>query len=121
MFKKLFKRLGRDEADRRAEAIREWAEQVPGTTLVAGVSSRSVARIAGVVEGIRMRSREGMPAIEAVITDGSGSVTAVWLGRRTIPGLALGCRLILEGRFGGEPGRLQVMNPTFEFTQDLRR
>lgn len=120
MFKRLFKRLGQDETAHRAEAIREWAGQVPGTTLVSNVESRSVARVAGVVEGIRVRPHAGVPTIEAVVTDGSGSVTAIWLGRRTIPGMALGCRLILEGRFGGDSGRLQVMNPTFEFIQDRR-
>lgn len=115
LFKKAFGRFAQDEGERRAESIREWAASVSGATPIAQVRPRTVARVAGVVEGILVRPREGVPAIEAVVTDGSGSVTAVWLGRRMLPGLTLGCRLILEGRLGGEPSAMQVMNPRYEF------
>jgi hypothetical protein len=121
MVKRFFKRLVQDESERRAERIREWASTIPGTTPIANVEPRSVARIAGVVEGLRVRPREGVPAIEAVIGDGSGQVTAVWLGRRQISGLMLGARVIVEGRVGGDPARLQLMNPVTEFAaQDDR-
>ncbi|HVL33138.1 MAG TPA: OB-fold nucleic acid binding domain-containing protein [Actinomycetota bacterium] len=119
MFKRLFKRLAQDQVELRAESIRAWASGVPGVVQIAEVEPRSVARIAGVVEGLRVRPREGVPAIEAVLSDGTGTVTAVWLGRRELPGLALGSRLILEGRLGGTTGRLQVMNPTFEFAPGI--
>lgn len=115
LFKKAFGRFAQDEGERRAESIREWAASVPNATPIVDVKPRTVARVAGVVEGIRVRPREGVPAIEAVVTDGSGTVTAVWLGRRMLPGLTLGCRLILEGRLGGEPSAMQVMNPRYEF------
>lgn len=115
MFKRLFRRLSQDASDHRAETIREWASTVPGASAIADAQPRSVARVAGVVEGLRVRPREGVQAIEAVISDGSGTVTAVWLGRRSIPGLSLGARMIVEGRLGGEPARLHIMNPTFEF------
>src|SRR2546428_4279401 len=114
-FKRAFGRLSQDEGDRRAAGIRDWAAAQPGVTLIADVSPRTVARIAGIVEGIRVRPREGVPAIEAVITDGSGSVTAVWLGRRLLPGLQLGRKLILEGRLRGDPPDLPLMKPLYEF------
>jgi hypothetical protein len=115
LFKKAFGRFAQDEGERRAESIREWAAGVPGATPIAQAKPRTVATVAGVVEGIRVRPREGVPAIEAVITDGSGSITAVWLGRRMLPGLTLGCRLLLEGRLGGDPQSMQIMNPRYEF------
>ena len=115
LFKKAFGRFAQDEGERRAENIREWAASVDGATAINEAKPRAVARVAGVVEGIRVRPREGVPAIEAVVTDGSGTITAVWLGRRTLPGLSLGCRLVLEGRLGGDPSSLQVMNPRYEF------
>jgi hypothetical protein len=115
LFKRAFGRLSQDEGERRAAGIREWAAAQPGITLISEVRPRTVARIAGIVEGIRVRPREGVPAIEAVVTDGSGSVTAVWLGRRLLPGLHLGRKLILEGRLGGDPRGLQLMNPRYEF------
>ena len=115
MFKRLRKRLGQDRAELRADSIRAWSASVEGVTSIGDADPRSVVKIAGVVENVRVRPREGVPAFEAVVADGTGAVTAVWLGRRTIPGLSLGSRLIIEGRLGGNPDRMQVMNPSFEF------
>lgn len=115
MAKRFFKRLRQDESERRAERIQQWASQVPGTTPINKAQPREIARIAGVVEGLRVRPREGVPAIEAVVGDGTGQVTAVWLGRRQISGLMLGARVVLEGRLGGDVSRLQLMNPLTEF------
>lgn len=115
MFKRLFKRLSQDQADLRADTIRSWADSVEGVTRIDEVEPRSVVRVAGVVENIRLRPREGVPAFEAAVADGTGTLTAVWLGRRSIPGLALGSKLILEGRVGGASGRMQMVNPSFEF------
>lgn len=115
MFERLKRRLAQDRADMRADTIREWVASVDGVTSIGAAEPRSVVRLAGVVENLRVRPREGVPAFEAVIADGTGSVTAVWLGRRSIPGLTLGSRLIIQGRLGGGRGRMQVMNPTFEF------
>src|SRR5687767_6028549 len=115
MLKRLFKRLAREEHDYRADGIRAWAEGVPGATLISACEPRSITRIAGVVEGVRVRPREGVQTFEAVRSDGSGMVTAVWLGRRSIPGLTIGSRLVIEGRLGGVPPKLQMMNPTYEF------
>lgn len=120
MFKKFRKRLSQDAGDVRADAVRAWSAALPGVTLICDARLRDVVRVAGIVEGLRVRPREGVPAIEAVITDGSGTVTAIWLGRRTLPGLELGARLILQGRLGGAPNRFQVMNPTFEFAPQQR-
>ncbi|MFY9585848.1 MAG: OB-fold nucleic acid binding domain-containing protein [Actinomycetota bacterium] len=114
-FKKAIGKLSQDEGERRAATVRDWAEGQSGCTLINDAQPRQTARVAGIVEGIRVRPREGVPAIEAVITDGSGSVTAVWLGRRVLPGLQLGRRIIVEGRFGGDPKSLQIMNPRYEF------
>src|SRR5438874_10690251 len=121
MGKRFFKRFGQDESERRADRIREWASSIPGTISIVDATPRSVARIAGVVEGLRVRPREGVPAIEAVIGDGTGQVTAVWLGRRQISGLTLGARIVVEGRLGGEPLRLQLMNPVTEFAPQENR
>lgn len=115
MFKRLFKRLSQDEEQLRSDAIRSWAAAVEGVIPIDRAEPRSVARIAGVVENVRVRPREGVPAFEAVVSDGTGTVTAVWLGRRSIPGLGLGSRLVLEGRLGGQRGQMQVVNPSFDF------
>lgn len=115
MFKRLFDRLRQDVSVRRAETIREWVEHQPGVTLISSVAPRSVAKVAGVVEVLRVRPRQGVQAFEADVTDGTGTVTAVWLGRSTVPGVSIGVRIVLEGRVGGEHPSLHVINPSFEF------
>lgn len=115
MFKRLLDRLRQDVSVRRAETIREWVERQPGVTLIGRVAPRSVAKVAGVVEVLRVRPREGVQAFEAEVTDGTGTVTAVWLGRSSVPGVSIGVRVVIEGRMGGEAANLQVINPTFEF------
>jgi hypothetical protein len=114
-FKRTFGKLSQDEGERRAATVRDWASALPGVTLISETQPRTIARVAGIVEGIRVRPREGLPAIEAVVTDGSGTVTAVWLGRRGLSGLQLGRRIVLEGRLAGDPRSLQIMNPRYEF------
>ena len=115
MLKRLLRRFRDDEGERRAGTIREWAEEIPDVTLIKDVEPRSVAKVAGVVEVLRVRPREGVQAFEADITDGTGTVTAIWLGRPMVSGVSIGVRVMVEGRMGGEPKRLQVMNPTFNF------
>jgi hypothetical protein len=72
-------------------------------------------KVAGVVRRITVRPVEGLEALEAVLWDGTGEVIAVWLGRRSIPGLALGSRIVVDGVLGRERGRPRIVNPTFEF------
>jgi hypothetical protein len=117
-FRRTFDRLRTDESVHRLATIREWCETQPGVRLIKDAQPRDVVKVAGAVEALRVRPRKlGVPQIEAQISDGTGSVTAVWLGRRSIPGLALGVRLVLEGRLGVRDGRAEIINPVFEFGQ----
>ena len=50
-----------------------------------------------------------------MLTDGTGEITAVWTGRRAIPGLYLGTRLIVEGVLVQTPNGRRMVNPAFEF------
>lgn len=114
-FRRAVERIRTDAAVHRFASIREWCEAQPGVTLIRDAESRSVVRIAGIVEALRVRPRQGVPQIEAQISDGTGSVTAVWLGRRSIPGLALGVRMVIEGRLATHKEMPEIVNPTFEF------
>jgi hypothetical protein len=106
-------RLVQTDEERLAEEIREWAESVPGTTRIAECPSRKPVHVAGVVQRLTIRPRED--CMEAVVSDGTGEVTAVWTGRSHIPGLSLGSRVILEGVLSSERGRVRVVNPRYEF------
>jgi len=97
------------------EELRAWAASIPGTVRISEAPIRARVRIAGMVRRITVRPVEGFEALEAVLTDGTGQVTARWLGRRRIPGLLLGSRLVVEGVLGEEQGVLKMVNPTYEF------
>ena len=88
---------------------------MPGTIRVGECTTRTRVKVAGVVRRITIRPVEGFEALEAVLWDGTGEVSAVWLGRRSIQGLVLGSRLVIEGVLGKERERPRIVNPTFEF------
>ena len=113
------------DADRLLAEVGEWAITVPGVMPLAAAPMRQRVRVAGVVRRIRVWPREGSEPeyLEAVIVDGSraddgevAEVGATWIGRRSIPGLGLGTRLVIEGVIRRErTGSLTMDNPKFEF------
>lgn len=113
--RRFLSRIAESDEERLAQELRQWAESIPGTVRVAEAPLRKRVRIAGVVRRITVMPVEGFESLEAVIYDGSGEVSAVWLGRRSIPGLLLGSHLIIEGVLGKEHDQLRIGNPTFEF------
>ena len=115
LFRKLRDRLNESDEARLAAELRTWAAKVPGTTAIADGAVRERARFAGVVRRITVRPVHGFDALEVELYDGSGELSVLWLGRRTIPGLTLGSRLVVEGVLGLDRDRRRVVNPTFEF------
>ena len=103
------------DEERLASEIREWAESVLGTTRIASCPSRQEVRIAGMVTRLRLRPMDGSMSLEAVVSDGTGEVTAAWMGRSHIPGLTLGTPVILEGLLSQDRSGLRMVNPRFEF------
>lgn len=109
---RLFRRLAQTDEERLAADVLSWAETVPGTTRIAGCPSREPVRVAGVVRRLTLKPGE---AFEAVVSDGTGEVTAVWTGRSRVPGLGLGTRVTLEGVLGRDRDRVRMVNPRYEF------
>ncbi|HEX9697726.1 MAG TPA: OB-fold nucleic acid binding domain-containing protein [Actinomycetota bacterium] len=115
IFRKMFGRLSEDAESVRVAEVGRWAKEIPGVVAIGDAEPRAEVKVAGVVERLRVRPQKGVPAIEAVLVDGTGMCTAVWLGRRSIKGLELGRRMVIEGRLALKDGDRQIMNPTFEF------
>ncbi len=57
--------------------------------------------------------RNGVPTLEVMIGDGSGTCTAVFTGRRTLGGIAHGRSVLLEGVAYEEHGRRVILNPAY--------
>lgn len=74
---------------------------------------REPVRIGGEVQESRMVPRAGSPAVEVIISDGTGRATAVFTGRRKIHGISLGRGIVLEGVARMERGRLVLLNPAY--------
>lgn len=113
--RRFFGRLAETDEVRLDEELRDWAATVPDTVRIEEAPLRQRVRVAGMVRRITIRPVQGFEGMEAVLSDGTGEVHARWLGRRSIPGLVLGSRLVIEGVLGKEPNGLRIVNPTFEF------
>jgi hypothetical protein len=115
LLKKISKFFTQSDEERLHDEILEWAGGVPGTQRIQGCPSREPVKVAGWVSRLRLRPMNGTMTLEAVVTDGTGEVTAAWLGRSSIPGLALGSGVVLEGVCAPERDGVRMVNPRFEF------
>ena len=94
-------RPARDHAQGRVQPDRRRARPRAGPT----------ARHAATVT---LRPRGGVPALEAELYDGTGSIMLVWLGRRRIAGISPGRSIEVEGRIGQHDGDRIIYNPRYE-------
>lgn len=97
------------------EHLEAWCATM-GCPALDEVEVRKPVRVGGEVRSIRIVPRAGADALEATITDGHGTLTAVFLGRRKILGVSPGRRVFLEGVVAMD-GPVQVMyNPLYQLT-----
>lgn len=75
---------------------------------------REKVKLRGTLRTVTLRPRGGVPALEAVLDDGTGQVTIVWLGRRRIAGIEPGRSMSAEGRIGVHDGHRIMYNPRYE-------
>ena len=114
-FGRSWRRMAESDEQRYAEEIEAWASTVPGTVRIRDARTRDRSKLAGVVRRITVRPMEGHESLEALLYDGTGEVTVVWMGRRTLPGMGLGTRLVVDGMLAEQRGGRRLVNPTFEF------
>jgi RecG-like helicase len=112
--RRFLQRFTETDQARLASEVRAWAETVPDSIRIADAAARGRVKIAGVVSRITVLPMEGNETLEALVSDGTGEVTVVFMGRRSIPGLALGTRVVVEGALGDVRGRRRIVNPRFE-------
>lgn len=111
--RKVVERLTKPVEEQDREALAEFCRRL-GVTTMDKVADRVPTRVGGEVRTVRIVPRAGAPALEVTVTDGRGSVTAVFLGRRKIAGMSPGRRLILEGVPCPDGARHLVFNPEYE-------
>ena len=115
VLRRLLDRLNESDETRLAEETRAWADTVEGSVRIVDAPRRQPVRIAGVIRRMTVLPMEGKEALQALISDGTGEVTAVFMGRRGIGGLSLGKRVVVEGVLGEHRGDIRLVNPRLEF------
>lgn len=110
---KAMKRLTKpvDELDR--EALGAYCDGL-GVTPMDRITPRTPTRVAGEIRAVRIVPRAGASAVEVTVSDGRGSVVGVFLGRRKIPGMSPGRRVLLGGVAGKDGKRYLVYNPEYQ-------
>ena len=114
-FSKAVRKLTAENEELDAEEMQARATKA-GATTVARCGDRVPVTVLGTVRAMTIRPRAGVPALEAELYDGSGTVTLVWLGRRTITGLGPGRQVRATGRITKAEGRKLIYNPRYELT-----
>src|SRR3990172_8188552 len=104
------RRLTETDEQRLASEVQEWASRVPGSVRIASCAGRTRVKLAGVVKRITVTPIQGSESLEAVISDGTGEVSVVWMGRRSIPGLTLGTHVVVEGMVADEHAGRRMVN-----------
>ncbi len=70
--------------------------------------------VCGTIRSLTLRPRGGVPALEAELYDGSGSILLIWLGRRQIRGIEPGRGVVAHGRATQGRDSLVVYNAGYE-------
>lgn len=109
------KGLSRWASNSREEARELQSEtEKAGLLCIADAPDREKVVIQGTLKTVTLRPRGGVPALEAELYDGSGSITVLWLGRRRIAGIFPGRAIRIEGRIGLQDGERIMYNPRYQ-------
>ena len=101
-------------ASRPAEAAEAFPGGTPpGTTRICDLRWRQRARVAGRIRSVRVQPGAGMSNLEGTVFDGTGQLTIVFQGRRLVPGIEPGARVVVEGMVGERNRRPAMINPSY--------
>ena len=113
VFSRLRRRLTTTQSETEAnELLAETLEA--GATPLRDCQVGERAVVSGTVRSVTLRPRGRVPALEAEIYDGTGRLSAVWMGRRRIRGIDPGRMIALTGRVNDVQGRPTMFNPRYE-------
>lgn len=86
-----------------------------GATSTTEVKVGEMVKVYGAIRALRIRPNLSVPMVEAELWDGSGFITLIWLGRRSIHGITPGRAVIAQGRLSRGPAEQPTLfNPKYE-------
>ncbi len=75
---------------------------------------RQKVTVRGTVDSLTFRPKGDVPWMEAELSDGTGSVVIVWMGRYQIPGVKAGSELLVRGRLSDVDDIRRIFNPWYQ-------
>jgi amino acid transporter len=97
----------------RARRASRVAAIAPADGRIASLPERIPVAVVGEVTATRVVPRASSPWLELTVDDGSGTIVALYTGRRSIPGIEPGRLVRFEGVLGREQARLVMRNPAY--------
>jgi len=99
--------------DRRGRGRPETHGGIPGATPIGELQPRQRGRVTGRVRSVRVQAGAGVPSVECALADATGQLLLVFQGRRRVPGIEPGARLMVEGMVGERGRHIAMINPLF--------
>ena len=112
-FKRMLSRLTASRNELEAQELLEETQEAGGKP-IKRCADREDVTVSGTLRTVTLRPRAGIPALEAELYDGSGTLALVWFGRRQIGGVEPGRGMVVHGRVSINEGRPVMFNPRYE-------
>ena len=80
---------------------------------IADVRARQRARVAGRIVAVRVESSDAPPQFGVQLDDGTGRIDAIFMGRRSVPGIEPGGELAIEGTVCASSSIPRIFNPSY--------
>jgi amino acid transporter len=100
--------------DAHLDADIKLAERAIDTTPIGSLHERDFADVAGRVRSMTLTRERGGSDLRCVLADSSGSISLVFQGRATIPGIERGTRLLVKGTVTALNREAVILNPEYE-------
>lgn len=112
MFTRAWRRLSAPGTD----TSTEQQESEDPAVAINSCRDREMVTVDGTLSAVRTTVCQDTPSLQAELSDGSGALMLIWLGRREIPGIETGRRVRIAGRVSSREGKRIMYNPRYELT-----
>lgn len=102
----------RTRSESEADDLQADSEEAGATPIMTCQRGEKVTAC-GILRSVVIRPRAGVPALEAELYDGTGTLSLVWLGRRRISGVEVGRSVVVEGRMTCDGDQSTLFNPRY--------
>ncbi|MBW8173453.1 OB-fold nucleic acid binding domain-containing protein [Ornithinimicrobium sp. Arc0846-15] len=108
-----FSSWGRDQALIEADEVAYECAR-PGCSPIGGVTEGEMAQVTGTVHSMAVQPSGKRPELRVELYDGTAILELIWLGRRSIAGIAPGAYLTVSGRIAQHGDNLVMYNPGYD-------